>query len=59
LGYFDSGLFESIPESLRSRMIAEIPSKVLGNARHISESIQYLIRNEYVNGATIKIDAGL
>jgi NAD(P)-dependent dehydrogenase (short-subunit alcohol dehydrogenase family) len=59
LGYFDSGLIDGIPEERRTKMIAEIPSKTLGNARHIAEAIQHLIRNEYVNGATLPLDGAL
>ena len=59
LGYFDTGLMDSIPEKLRARMIADIPSGKLGDASSIVESVRFLIRADYVNGAVIPIDGGL
>jgi len=59
LGYFDAGLMDSIPEKLRATMIADIPSKKLGDASNIAESVRFLIRADYVNGAVIPIDGGL
>ncbi len=59
LGYFDTGLMDSIPERLRSKMITDIPSRKLGDATNIAEGIRFLIRADYVNGAVIPIDGGL
>lgn len=59
LGYFDTGLMDSIPEELSAKMIADIPSRKLGDASNIAESVRFLIRADYVNGAVIPVDGGL
>ncbi len=59
LGYFDVGLMDPIPEKLRAKMISDVPSRKLGDASNIAESIRFLIRADYVNGAIIPIDGGI
>jgi acetoacetyl-CoA reductase len=59
LGYMDGGLTYTLdPEFLKNK-IQEIPAKRLGRIDEIDSTIEFLINNEYVNGATIKLTGGL
>lgn len=58
LGHFDTGLYRSLPEIEKRRLIASIPAKKLGDVSNIAHAIAFLIQADYVNGATIHIDGG-
>jgi NAD(P)-dependent dehydrogenase (short-subunit alcohol dehydrogenase family) len=59
LGYMDGGLTHTIGQEFLSKIISSIPACRLGRAEEIAETIKFLILNEYVNGATIKVSGGL
>ena len=59
LGYMDGGLTYTIPEDFREKITNSIPSKRLGTTKEISETIDFLINNSYINGTTIKLTGGL
>jgi NAD(P)-dependent dehydrogenase (short-subunit alcohol dehydrogenase family) len=59
LGYFDSGLIETLSDKMKEKIIKEIPSGKLGNCKNITNAINFLINSEYVNGSVISIDGGL
>ena len=59
LGYMDGGLTYTIPEDFREKIINSIPSKRLGTTKEISDTIDFIVNNPYINGSTIKLTGGL
>ena len=59
LGYFNTGLIDTLGEKSRQRILESIPSKSLGGSSNIVNAIDFLIKSEYVNGSTINIDGGI
>jgi 3-oxoacyl-[acyl-carrier protein] reductase len=59
LGYFDSPLWTSIPEAKRDEMLRALPSKRLGAQNELTEVINLLLENKYINSQKIYIDGGL
>ena len=56
LGYFDSGLYRKLDESLKKEFINGVPSKKLGTSEDIYHAINYLILSSYTNGSIVTID---
>ncbi|VVH61809.1 hypothetical protein BSPWISOX_1821 [uncultured Gammaproteobacteria bacterium] len=59
LGYFNTGLIETLNEKAHQELIESIPSKKLGDPSNIVNAIDFLTKSEYVNGSTINIDGGI
>lgn len=59
LGYFDIGLIETLSETVRKKIIEDIPSKKLGNPSNIVNAIEYLIKSEYASGSVLNIDGAI
>lgn len=59
LGYFDTGLIETLGENVRKDIVASIPSGRLGDPVNIAQAVEFLMKADYVNGATIHIDGGM
>lgn len=59
LGYMDGGLTYTLPEEFLQQQIEKIPAKRLGTPKEIAQTIDFLIKNEYINGTTIKLTGGL
>ena len=59
LGYMDGGLTYTLSEDFINSTINSIPSKRLGTTEEISQTIDFIIKNEYINGTTIKLTGGL
>lgn len=60
LGYMDGGLtYTHLTDTYRESIIKEIPIKRLGTIDELYSGINFLIGNEYVNGATIRMAGGL
>ena len=59
LGYMDGGLTYTLPEDFLQQQIEKIPAKRLGTPKEIAQTIDFLIKNEYINGTTIKLTGGL
>ena len=59
LGYMDGGLTYTLPQEFIQQCIEKIPAKRLGTPKEIAETIDFIIKNEYVNGTTIKLTGGL
>ena len=59
LGYFNSGLIETLTEKVRNKIIEDIPSKKLGDPKDIVNAVDFLIKSSYVNASLINIDGGL
>ena len=59
LGTFDTGLFHDLSEEKRKEIIDTIPSKKLGDIENIINSVDFIIKSDYVNGSIINIDGGM
>jgi 3-oxoacyl-[acyl-carrier protein] reductase len=59
LGYFESGLIDTLGEKQRQEIISKIPSNKLGDVNNIFYAIKFLIESNYCNGSVITIDGGL
>ena len=59
LGYFDGGMTYKIPENLLQPIKETIGLKRFGKIEELSSTISFLIENEYVTAANIKINGGL
>ena len=59
LGYMDGGLTYTLSDTFLEETIQKIPANRLGTAKEIANTVDFLIKTEYVNGATIKLTGGL
>lgn len=59
LGYFNTGLIDTLSEKVRKKIIDEIPSKKLGNPTDIVNAIEFLMKSVYTNGAVLDIDGAI
>ncbi len=59
LGYFNTGLIETLSEKLRKKILELIPSRQLGNPANVINAVEFLIKSEYVNGSAMHIDGGI
>lgn len=59
LGYFDAGMAHRIPEKIINNIVESIPLKRLGKMEELHDTIEYLIKTEYISGTSIKINGGI
>jgi len=59
LGYFNTGIVDTLSEKVRKKIIDELPSKKLGDPSNIFNAIEFLIKSEYTNGSVLNIDGAL
>ena len=59
LGYFDGGMTYKIPKTLLDPIKESIGLKRFGKIEELASVIEFLIENEYVTAANIKINGGL
>jgi NAD(P)-dependent dehydrogenase (short-subunit alcohol dehydrogenase family) len=59
LGYFDSGLIETLSETRKAEILRNIPSRKFGETVNILNAFRFIIDSEYLNGASISLDGGL
>lgn len=60
LGYTDAGMgVNDVPAEYRDKMMSLIPEKRFCTPDEIFNTIEYLIKTEYVNGASLDINGGL
>ena len=59
LGTFDAGLFHELDNKKRQKILDSIPSKKPGNVENIVNSVDFIIKSDYVNGSIISIDGGM
>ena len=59
LGYFETGLYNKLNEDLKKTILNQIPAKTLGKSSDIFNAIEFLMKSQYVNGASINIDGGI
>ena len=58
IGYFDVGLTHKFPDNIKEEILASIPSKRWGSVVEIKNIVDMLIKTEYINGTSIKINGG-
>jgi NAD(P)-dependent dehydrogenase (short-subunit alcohol dehydrogenase family) len=60
LGYYDVGIIKTISEeNLQKHVLPQIPQRRLGDPQNITEAVQFLIRSDYLTGATLDINGGM
>lgn len=59
LGYFSAGLIHTIPPGRVEQLKDQIPVKKLGEVNDIALAIEFLVKCEYITGATIPLSGGL
>lgn len=58
-GYLNTDMVASIKPEALDRIISQIPIKRLGETSEISQAVQFIIENSFVNGRVLEIDGGL
>jgi 3-oxoacyl-[acyl-carrier protein] reductase len=59
-GYFDtSSTAAHTPEAKLARLTGAVPLRRLGRVSEIADAIEFIIRNDYVNGTIVELDGGL
>ena len=59
LGYFNTGLIDTLNEKVRKKILESIPTGRLGDPINVLNAVEFLIKSEYVNGSAIHIDGGI
>jgi NAD(P)-dependent dehydrogenase (short-subunit alcohol dehydrogenase family) len=59
LGYWDGGMFYEVSEELQNKAKNKIGLKRCGSIDELSNTIRYIIDNEYVSGTNLRIDGGM
>lgn len=59
LGYFNIGMICDIPPDKLNKIVNSIPIGHLGDPRNIVDTIEYLIKADYVTGSQINLNGGL
>ncbi len=59
LGYFSVGMIEQVPDEIQNKMMAQIPGKRFGDPEEIINTIDYILKTPYVNGASLDLNGGL
>ncbi|MGO2695575.1 3-oxoacyl-[acyl-carrier-protein] reductase [Bavariicoccus seileri] len=58
-GFIETDMTAKLNEKQRSAILQEIPLKRFGQVDHISETVSFLIQNDYVTGQVIEVNGGL
>ncbi len=58
LGFFNSPLWRKLSNKKKSRIKQLIPKGKIGNIRNISNALNFLEKNDYINSSSIYLDAG-
>jgi len=59
LGYFQIGMIDDVPLELQQTIKDVIPMKSFGNPKDIYNTIEYLIKTDYITGTSINVNGGL
>ena len=59
LGYYDTGMYQKLPEAKQVQLLNQIPSKKLGNVSNIVNAVEMIIKSDYLNGSVINLDGGI
>lgn len=58
LGNFKTGMYLNLKESLKKKILKEIPSGKTGKIKNIYKAINFIINSDYTNNAYINVDGG-
>jgi len=58
-GYVNTEMVAAIKPEALERMISQVPLKRLGEMHEISQTVSFIIENDFVNGKILEIDGGL
>ncbi len=58
LGFFNSPLWRKLSNTKKSRIKRLIPKGKIGNIKNISNALNFLEKNDYINSSSIYLDAG-
>jgi NAD(P)-dependent dehydrogenase (short-subunit alcohol dehydrogenase family) len=59
MGYSELGMIETVPKEYLSTLIKQIPAGKLCTPDDIFETVAYLMKCSYINGAAIDVNGGL
>jgi 3-oxoacyl-[acyl-carrier protein] reductase len=59
LGYFETGLWNSLSQVKKDELLNQIPSKKLGDPINIVNAVRFIIDSPFVNGSVINVDGGV
>ncbi len=59
MGYFEKGLIETLAPASLQEVLDRIPSKKFGSVKNIFHAIDFMLKADYLNGASITLDGGL
>lgn len=59
LGYFDIGMITEVPPEIQQMIKSRIPTGQFGNPENIYRAVKFIVANDYMNGASVNINAGL
>lgn len=58
-GYISTEMTDVISEKLKDKISGTIPLKRFGSKTEISDTVKFIIENDYITGRTLEIDGGL
>jgi 3-hydroxyacyl-CoA dehydrogenase/3-hydroxy-2-methylbutyryl-CoA dehydrogenase len=59
-GLFDTPILKGLSQEVKDGLARDIPNPArLGDVREFAELAQHIVNNRYINGETIRLDAGL
>ena len=56
LGYFNIGMIKEVPKEYQKILKQKIPTGQFGNPINIYNAVKFLVKNDYINGASIDIN---
>jgi NAD(P)-dependent dehydrogenase (short-subunit alcohol dehydrogenase family) len=59
LGYSELGMIETVPEDFRKKIIEQIPAGKLCSGSDILNTVDFLMKTSYINGASVDLSGGL
>ena len=59
LGYFESGLADTLSADVKKEILNRIPSRSFGKIPDIAHAVDFLIKSGYVSGSVLTIDGAL
>lgn len=59
LGYFNIGMITEVPAEFQPVVKAKIPTGEFGDPENILRTVKFVVTNDYLNGASIDVSAGM
>ena len=56
LGYYNTGMIQEVPNEYQKLLKQKIPTGEFGNPSNIYHAINFLVKNDYINGSSIDIN---